>query len=439
MVNILLIEHDKDFADCLRRILKAESIDVIAVDSVKNALENQNIKDCIASIVDLHDGSCVNYEEVADLREILGDIPILVTVHYQTPDIACKALSKGATDYILKPFSSREIVDRARKITFRGSDGLPNPIEDIASKVKFICNIDDIIKICLDQLVGTLHLTDCLIALRSGLGFQVVASMGYKPDPVGRTIVLSPPTMELLKNDPIDNIALATDGVREIVSILDLSGHRPFPTLMALIDTKKSENEVRGFVMGHGALVLEQEDILEMERFLAEVSKEIDLLPFKLSSEGSSYEGELRLPDLSRYQIIDEIIEKVKPFLNHERDAFWIKLSLEEAITNAIIHGNNEPLENPRTSVIVKYYASHEKLIFVVEDNGCGFDPDNVPDPTAEENLLNVNGRGIFLMRTIMDEVIYNDPGNRVVMVKVLDGKPINVFRHEHAEILNTK
>jgi serine/threonine-protein kinase RsbW len=93
---------------------------------------------------------------------------------------------------------------------------------------------------------------------------------------------------------------------------------------------------------------------------------------------------------------------------------FAIRLCLEEALVNGFRHGNRfEP------GLVVKFRASisPRECTFEVEDEGEGFDPGGVPDPTAEENLEIPSGRGIMLMRAYMSEVEYLDPGNCLRMV----------------------
>lgn len=98
-----------------------------------------------------------------------------------------------------------------------------------------------------------------------------------------------------------------------------------------------------------------------------------------------------------------------------ESCAFAIRLALEEALTNAVRHGNRM---NPAKAVEVEYDIDPQRAIITVTDQGEGFDPDAVPDPTIDENLEKPSGRGIMLMRAYMDEVCFNDRGNQVRLVK---------------------
>lgn len=101
-----------------------------------------------------------------------------------------------------------------------------------------------------------------------------------------------------------------------------------------------------------------------------------------------------------------------------EEFAFGIEMAMREAVTNAMVHGNQED-ESKSVEVILNCHDN--ELEIEVRDQGEGFDPATVPDPTKAENLLKTSGRGIFLMRTFMDEVEWlNRPegGTAVRMTK---------------------
>lgn len=94
---------------------------------------------------------------------------------------------------------------------------------------------------------------------------------------------------------------------------------------------------------------------------------------------------------------------------------FAIKLALEEALTNAIKHGNEN---DPDKTLTILYTVDHDRAVIMVRDQGTGFSPDDVPDPTADENLLRPSGRGLMLMHAYMTRVHFNDRGNEVWMLK---------------------
>ncbi len=93
---------------------------------------------------------------------------------------------------------------------------------------------------------------------------------------------------------------------------------------------------------------------------------------------------------------------------------FAIRLALEEAICNAFKHGNKN---DPEKVITLECSVDDEAVVIEITDEGEGFDPESVPDPSVEENLEIPAGRGIVLMKSFMTEVQYNDRGNAVRMV----------------------
>lgn len=112
----------------------------------------------------------------------------------------------------------------------------------------------------------------------------------------------------------------------------------------------------------------------------------------------------------------EEILEEVSRCGFDESATFAIKLALEEAMTNAVRHGNRS---DPAKRVHVWYTVTLERIEILVKDEGPGFIPDLVPDPTLPENIDRPNGRGIMLMRAYLDEVEYCEGGRAVRLVKL--------------------
>jgi serine/threonine-protein kinase RsbW len=121
--------------------------------------------------------------------------------------------------------------------------------------------------------------------------------------------------------------------------------------------------------------------------------------------------------DTAAARRIQEDIERgLKGHRFDERDIFSVKLALEEALVNAIKHGN----QMDRTKKIhITYRITPERLEIDIADEGPGFDPSDVPDPMAAENLERPCGRGLLLIRHYMNEVIFHPPGNRLTMIKI--------------------
>ena len=113
---------------------------------------------------------------------------------------------------------------------------------------------------------------------------------------------------------------------------------------------------------------------------------------------------ELSLP--SRIDTVATAAAAVAEFLSREGisddAAFGIDMAVREAVTNAVVHGNRQD-ENKTVDVTLK--SSPDAVEISVHDQGPGFNPEEVPDPTADENILKASGRGIFFMRSFMDEV----------------------------------
>ncbi len=98
----------------------------------------------------------------------------------------------------------------------------------------------------------------------------------------------------------------------------------------------------------------------------------------------------------------------------------WVSVAVRESVTNAICHGNAGDV-GKRVHIEFTYLGADAGLAIRVRDEGCGFDPDALPDPLSPENLLKPNGRGIFLIRSFMDELeLRRSPegGMELVMVK---------------------
>lgn len=110
-----------------------------------------------------------------------------------------------------------------------------------------------------------------------------------------------------------------------------------------------------------------------------------------------------------------EILKCVREHNYRDEDIFAIKLALEEAMTNAVKHGN---ACDESKGITVRFAVDAERVVIIVRDEGCGFCPENVPDPTSSERITLPNGRGIMLMNAYMDEVRYRADGCEVCLTK---------------------
>ncbi len=126
---------------------------------------------------------------------------------------------------------------------------------------------------------------------------------------------------------------------------------------------------------------------------------------------------------LAGREVMDSFLAKLEAVDWLQEDLFGIHLAVEEALVNAIRHGNKE---DTGKQVRFSCKLAEDRLRIEIEDEGSGFTPSDVPDPTDEENLEVPSGRGIMLMRNFMSYVEYNARGNCVVMEKsrASNGKP---------------
>lgn len=118
-----------------------------------------------------------------------------------------------------------------------------------------------------------------------------------------------------------------------------------------------------------------------------------------------------------------EEMNKLEPFVDEleqwagfgEEDSSRIMLSLSEAVNNAIIHGNQS---NPEKEVFIQTTLDRDQQILriSVEDEGKGFNPEEIPDPLKEENLLNEGGRGIYLIKQYADDIKFSENGSKIII-----------------------
>ncbi|HSZ72791.1 MAG TPA: ATP-binding protein [Cytophagaceae bacterium] len=124
----------------------------------------------------------------------------------------------------------------------------------------------------------------------------------------------------------------------------------------------------------------------------------------------------IQIPSISEnIRIVESFIDNVKEKFNVDDDLYGnIMVAITESVNNAIKHGNKC---DKTKSVILSATCDENALTIRVEDQGDGFDYDNLPDPTAPENLDKVGGRGVFLMKHLSDEVRFEDKGRVSEMV----------------------
>jgi serine/threonine-protein kinase RsbW len=110
--------------------------------------------------------------------------------------------------------------------------------------------------------------------------------------------------------------------------------------------------------------------------------------------------------------LLENLIEEIADKHQISEDTFAnMMTSLSEAAINAIVHGNKL---DPAKKVIINAEVDNKRIIWTVTDEGEGFDYNNLADPTAPENIENLTGRGVFIIKHLADQCIFNSKGNEV-------------------------
>ncbi len=128
----------------------------------------------------------------------------------------------------------------------------------------------------------------------------------------------------------------------------------------------------------------------------------------------------IKIPSLTEnIRIVESFIDNAKEKFNFNDDIYGnIMIAVTESVNNAIVHGNQS---DKTKNVSLSLHLKDNSLTFTVEDQGNGFDYNNLDDPTAPENLEKIGGRGIFLMKHLSDEVSFHDDGKKVQLSFYLD------------------
>ena len=112
---------------------------------------------------------------------------------------------------------------------------------------------------------------------------------------------------------------------------------------------------------------------------------------------------------------IEKMIDEMSDEIKISSDIYGkILIATIEAVNNSIVHGNQL---DPNKKVFIEIFFDKPNLHILIADQGKGFDFTTVPDPTTPENIENVSGRGVFLMKRLADNLIFNDTGTQVELI----------------------
>ena len=130
------------------------------------------------------------------------------------------------------------------------------------------------------------------------------------------------------------------------------------------------------------------------------------------------FDRQVRIPSdtAEGLKLQERLLARLAELGYDETIVFGVKMALEEALVNAIKHGNGMDPDKP---VDVRWSIDETRFLIEIEDRGAGFDPDDLPDPTAPENLERPCGRGVLLMKHYMTDVQWIPPGNLCRMSRV--------------------
>lgn len=140
-------------------------------------------------------------------------------------------------------------------------------------------------------------------------------------------------------------------------------------------------------------------------------------LAFLKNNSDPSRKTLIKVPSETRYikKVSARILSGIERYRLDEGRLFDIRLCIEEAVRNAMVHGNHD---DAKRMVKATYWVASGELSIEIEDEGPGFDHAGVADPTTEPHILKGSGRGVYLIKKLMDRVEYNNKGNKVLMVK---------------------
>ena len=139
-------------------------------------------------------------------------------------------------------------------------------------------------------------------------------------------------------------------------------------------------------------------------------------MPAKMSEEVFEIKRVLESAPKQCAELLRELLDILEQKQWNKNDLFGIRMAVEEAVMNAIKHGN---AQDPAKKVEVLFRLEPDRFYAKISDEGGGFCPDDVPDPTEDANLEKASGRGVKLIKSFVDECRYNACGNSVELVKL--------------------
>ena len=133
--------------------------------------------------------------------------------------------------------------------------------------------------------------------------------------------------------------------------------------------------------------------------------------------EQHNHEKRVIVGDRDAFDKIESSVLALMESLHYCEDSiFSVRVAIEEALANALLHGHGGDTSK---EIEVTWLVNDVAVEFSVTDQGRGYDPSSIPDPTADENLNIPSGRGLAMINAFMDEVVLNERGNQVYMKRL--------------------
>ncbi len=259
-------------------------------------------------------------------------------------------------------------------------------------KILIVDDYDDLRTALKDEFTKNEHLVDCVFNRADGL--------------------------EMMRSKNFDVVVTDLDG--EHISI-DHSNNGDSSKVVSKDTEKKERSNVKAFKILINSFQESNFDEDELKYFVETIleykSRYIDRGEHVVKRHEKI---EIEVPGVISLMhcILDYLMKRVKKFevVNPEKSNLFV--ALDEAFVNAVKHGNKfDTNKNVRITVDI----TPQEARFTIEDQGEGFDVNTIPDPANVENLFKTSGRGVMFMYNIMDEVTYNERGNRLTLVKRSD------------------
>ena len=291
-------------------------------------------------------------------------------------------------------------------------------------------------------------MTNLLVVDDSKVDRQLVCSLLEKrADTQVRTAENGREALDMIAKEPPDLVL--TDLMMPEIDGLELveTVRREHPSLPVILMTAHGSEETAAEALRRGATSYVPKryvarDLLEtVENILAvAVAKREEDMVFECLAE--SQHRFMLDADPARFRPLIGLLkyQATKRGICPEADLMHVAVALDEALANALHHGNLEVESDMRETDMGAYFAlieerrtkspwrdrrievtvrvTREEATYVIRDEGRGFDPTQLPDPTDPSNLEKASGRGLLLIRTFMDEVRHNESGNEITMIK---------------------